>query len=245
MNNNLENISVSGTKRDRSTITTIAFSVLFCVIMIYSYKYIDNSLRTITNSTIRSSTETSHADIVRVTSNVLNAEVEALISSYNIDGEPEAWANFIQSDAFSDFDSKVRAAVANTNVAKLKIYADDSITVYSSDLSQVGEAGTDIEHVTHALRGRSSSQIDFRDVFQSLDGELRNVNIVSSYHPLTNSKGQTFAVVEIYSDRTNEFKYSGDRAKSYSGRFLIFVSLAMSIWVGQILFAALRQRKSD
>lgn len=232
-------------KSDRSLLGTAVFSVIFAGILGYAYLFFGNAVENLTSSTIRSSTESSHGDMVLVTSKALSTEIEALIAAYEAQGEVVDWPAFSRTPIFVAFDTKVRSLVSRTKVVKLKIYADDSITVYSSDPAQIGEEKSEIEQVTHALRGRSSSQVTVRETFSSFGGELQNVDIVSSYHPLLASRGDTIGVVEIYSDRTAEFSTIRDYGHSQHGRFLVVLALILSIWAGQLIFGAVRQRDED
>lgn len=233
------------TKSDRSPIGSIFFSLLFVAVMVYNYVSVDMAVENVTASTIRASTESAHGDMVLLASQALRSEIVALIAEYEAIAENIDWATFSRSPLFVDFDTKVRDLVAGTNVVKLKIYADDSITVYSSDPSQVGEEKSEIEQVTHALRGRSSSQVTVRETFNSFNGELLNVDIVSSYHPLFDASGETIGVVEIYSDRTIDFVHIRDYGQTQVGQFLIALALALSVWLAHLIFGSLRERRED
>lgn len=232
-------------KSDRSPIGSVFFSLLFVGVLGYAYLFMDRAVEDVTSSTIRVSTESAHSDMVLFASQALRSEIVALIAEYDTISDDIDWPAFSRSPIFVSFDTKVRQLVEGTNVVKLKIYADDSITVFSSDPAQIGEEKSEIEQVTHALRGRSSSQVTVRESFASFNGELRNVDIVSSYHPLVDGAGNTIGVVEIYSDRTVDFQNIRDYGQTQVGRFLIVLALALSVWFGQLIFGALRQRDTD
>ncbi|MBU9699812.1 hypothetical protein GU927_018385 [Rhodobacteraceae bacterium HSP-20] len=232
-------------KGDRSFLGAMVFSICFMGVLAYSYTFLDEVIESVTSSTIRASTESSHGDMVLVASQSLRQEIETLITAYEAVDDNVDWPQFSRAPVFIDFDRKVRALVARTKVVKLKLYADDSITIYSSNPSEIGVEKSEVEQVTHALRGRSSSQVTVRETFSSFEGELRNVDIVSSYHPLQDGKGETIGVVEIYSDRTTEFSTINDYGQTQVGKFLIVLALAMAVWFGQLIFGALRQRQTD
>lgn len=141
------------------------FFLLFAGVITYAYLFVEAAIEDVTSSTIRVSTESAHSDMVLVASQALRSEIVTLIKEYDSISNDIDWPSFSRRPMFVDFDTKVRKLVAGTNVVKLKIYADDSITVFSSDPAQIGEEKSEIEQVTHALRGRSSSQVTVRETF--------------------------------------------------------------------------------
>ena len=229
----------------RGVAATILISLMFFAVVGYAYLFMQKAVEDITSSTIRTSTESAHGDLVLVSAQALKSEITTLIDAYAATSDDIDWPVFSRSAPYVAFDGKVRELVTNSRVVKLKLYADDSVTIYSSEPSQIGEEKSEIEQVTHALRGRSSSQVSPRASFISFSGELQNVEIVSSYHPLMDDAGAVIAVVEIYSDRTSDFKKIRDYGQMRVGQFLIVLALALAIWCGHILFGALRHRETD
>ena len=111
----------------------------------------------------------------------------------------------------------------NTRILKIKIYARDGSTVYSTDLRQLGDDYSEREEVIHALRGRSTSSVSQRDFFRSFNEQLEDATIVSSYHSLRNLDGKLVGVIEIYADRTEEFKNLEREMLTRKGLFLLIL----------------------
>ena len=141
-------------KGDRSFLGAMVFSICFMGVLAYSYTFLDEVIESVTSSTIRASTESSHGDMVLVASQSLRQEIETLITAYEAVDDNVDWPQFSRAPVFIDFDRKVRALVARTKVVKLKLYADDSITIYSSNPSEIGVEKSEVEQVTHALRAQ-------------------------------------------------------------------------------------------
>jgi signal transduction histidine kinase/CheY-like chemotaxis protein len=101
----------------------------------------------------------------------------------------------------AQIDRIVRGFSAGTDLLKVKIYALDGLTVYSSDPNQIGEDKSGNPGVISARDGVPKSELTFRGQFGAFDGDVHDRNLVSSYLPAV-SGGRIEAVVETYTDRT-------------------------------------------
>jgi len=240
----LRNIHGKG-KSGRNHFVVAALTLAFVAILVACYFFVRLFTDDIMMRTIRSSTESAHGDMVLVASRAIETEIASLITSYKAAENSVDWPVFTKTAEYVSLDSKVRSLVDDTSVVKLKVYADDGITVYSSDPAQIGEVKSQLEQVVHALRGRSTSQVSSRKEFMSFDGKMENVEIVSSYHPLTNRAGETIGVIEIYSDRTREFGAIDDFGSTQLAKLMVLLSLCLALWLGNIMYGVLRHRASD
>ena len=113
---------------------------------------------------------------------------------------------------FSAIDTSVRRLVAGSNIGKVKIFSTDGRTIYSTakmDIGSTKSAQVDFNKVVST--GRPLSAIDQRDVFHSISGTGRNRHIVSTYVPIMGDGNAVNAVVEIYTDITDEFAQLNSR----------------------------------
>jgi signal transduction histidine kinase/CheY-like chemotaxis protein len=110
----------------------------------------------------------------------------------------------------AQIDRIVRDFSAGTDLLKVKIYALDGLTVYSSDPNQIGEDKSANPGVIAAREGVPKSELTFRGQFGAFDGDVHDRNLVSSYLPAV-SGGRVEAVVETYTDRTASIEQT-DRA---------------------------------
>lgn len=100
-------------------------------------------------------------------------------------------------------DSQLRLLKSGTHVVKVKIYDDRGLTVYSTDVRQIGEDKSDNPGVRSALAGVAASDITYRERFDAWEGALSQRNIIFTYVPVRLHQGTAVeAVMEIYSDVT-------------------------------------------
>lgn len=102
----------------------------------------------------------------------------------------------------SALDEEVRRKMGGLKVAKVKIYRVDGMTVFSTDMLQVGEDKSSNEGFRTALDGRVVSHVTFRESFDAFEGLINNRSLISSYVPVKTSEGRIGGVVEVYSDVT-------------------------------------------
>jgi hypothetical protein len=98
-------------------------------------------------------------------------------------------------------DALVRQFSRNTDVAKVKIFDLQGLTLYSSEPSQIGDDKSTTSGFISARAGHAVSELTFRDSFTSFQGDVRGRSLVSSYVPV-NFGGRLEGIVEIYTDRT-------------------------------------------
>jgi|GEM_PF-3852020 len=88
-------------------------------------------------------------------------------------------------------------------VLKIKIYALDGQTIYSSDLSELGEnEASDPGFLKAAVDGVPASELIFRNTFATFEGEVYHRDLVESYIPINHESGGVDGVFELYTDVT-------------------------------------------
>jgi diguanylate cyclase (GGDEF)-like protein len=101
-------------------------------------------------------------------------------------------------------DRLVKAAIADTKIIKVQIINAQGRTLYSSDLSQIGNSKLESPGFQSAMRGVPSSAFSFRDKFTGAHGVYSNRNVVATYLPVKKRDEETlFGAFEIYSDVTD------------------------------------------
>ncbi len=92
------------------------------------------------------------------------------------------------------------------SLLKVKIYAPDGATLYSSDNDEIGSNRHDDEHaeVFAAAIGEGVAQsgLSFEDRITAFSGQVFDRDVVETYFPLFDRDGQGTAVLELYTDVT-------------------------------------------
>jgi len=233
------------TNNQRRLLPRVFLSVLFVASVGLVFWTTSKAFTSVMQDTLRRSTESSHGDMVLFASSALQKEIIELIDLYEEAQPVDDWEAFAKSDRFVAFDQQVRELFFRTNVLKLKVYASDGYTVFSTDPDQIGQEKSEVEEVTHALRGRSSSQFSFRENFMTLVGNKSNLEVVSSYHPLTTRGGLIRGVVEVYSDRSKDFLNAEDLVTNKLSQLVLALSLVISTWLISLIYHSLQRREED
>jgi signal transduction histidine kinase len=96
--------------------------------------------------------------------------------------------------------------VSGTSIVKLKLYNARGLTVFSSELRQIGEDKSTYSGFVAALGGVATSQLTERETFESFFGTLREVAVIGSYLPVRDKAGNVIGVIEVYDDVTQLFR---------------------------------------
>jgi hypothetical protein len=100
----------------------------------------------------------------------------------------------------------VRAAVLEhmrgVSIVKVKIYDARGVTVFSTDLREIGQDKSDDEGVESALAGAVASELTYRDRFSSFEGRIERDDVLSSYIPIYQNRpvSAIAGAFEIYSN---------------------------------------------
>ena len=99
-------------------------------------------------------------------------------------------------------DGRVRALISNLPILKVKIYNLAGMTVYSSQVKQIGEDKSGNLGFLTARHGKVISELTHRDEFDAFEAERYDLDVLSSYVPVIGGNGKVSAVIEVYSDVT-------------------------------------------
>jgi len=97
----------------------------------------------------------------------------------------------------------VRDMAVDSHLAKVKIFATNGMTVYSSDEKQIGEDRYNTDAVQRARAGEAVSNLAWRDRFDAIGGPIANRSLLSTYIPVRiRGDPEIVAIFELYDDVT-------------------------------------------
>lgn len=110
--------------------------------------------------------------------------------------------------AFTHLDTRVRNAMRGNTVVKIKLHDLQGITLYSTDLAQIGEnRSAHPNWITAARQGKASSEVAFQERFDTLQGTLEKRDLITSYLPMIDPRAQnTAGVFEVHADISPNLK---------------------------------------
>ena len=136
------------------------------------------------------------------------------------------YGSFITSASELDVDelvnrpetSELREAVlrqmGDSNVVKVKIYNLDALTVFSTEVAQIGDDKSTNSGFLAARDGQTVSELTYREQFSAFEMMIEDRNVLSSYIPIREpGSGDVIAVFELYSDVTDLVTATADTSK--------------------------------
>ncbi len=131
--------------------------------------------------------------------------------------------------------AEILTVMADLQVAKVKIYDRDGITVFSTDEKQIGEHKGANRGFLAARMGQVTSEITHRDRFDALEGVINNRSLIATYIPArADSDAPIEGVFEVYSDVTGMLQQQRDAQWRVGGIIvgmlaLLYAFLAMIV----------------
>ncbi|MDP6542876.1 MAG: HAMP domain-containing sensor histidine kinase [Phycisphaerae bacterium] len=111
----------------------------------------------------------------------------------------------ISDDEMPELDQHIRSFVSSFNIVKVKIFDTDTRIIYSTDPSIVGKTDRENAQLLRTLAGAMISKHESKETVWDLDDEQRfDVEIVETYVPIRNAKGDIVGAFEVYGDVTED-----------------------------------------
>ncbi len=107
--------------------------------------------------------------------------------------------------------SEVRHLMQGLSVVKVKVYALNGNTVFSTEPAQMGDSKRENRGFVTARDGRPISEYSNRAKFSAFENEIFDVDVVSSYVPIYGADGRVEAVFEVYDNVTASLQKMGER----------------------------------
>lgn len=151
---------------------------------------------------MRSLTETTEQDSRRLAQAFSNA-IPSNVASYVSMADGDRADVGMLVEMASGIDAEVNRLISGLPVLKVKLYAPDGLTVYSTDHADIGgsKAGSPIFQDVSAT-GDVASSTSFRESFAGVKGISSDTWLVETYLPIKSPAGEINWVFELYSDVT-------------------------------------------
>ncbi|MEA5617710.1 ATP-binding protein [Cronbergia sp. UHCC 0137] len=122
------------------------------------------------------------------------------------------------------------AQIEGLSVTKIKIYDLQGRTVFSTELSQIGENKSKSSGFLDAKAGQVITQLEHRDSFKALETTIKDIDLLSSYIPVR-VNGDIVGVFELYTDVSSFLRH----IKETQGKIVLGSLVILSLLYG-ILF---------
>jgi len=139
--------------------------------------------------------ESRNVSITKVFANSLFSHLESFMSSIMISDDWE----IIYRPQIEAITQTVKGLTKDLSVIKVKAYNPEGITIYSTELKQIGEDKSRNPGFMGAINGKVVSQLTHRGEIDSFEGVIENIDVLSSYIPMRKGEeGEIKAVFELY-----------------------------------------------
>ena len=202
------------------------------------------TFRVITISGLLDGYQNEHANLARVIANeTWDREFGPLIRAM----EGKSAAELKAAAQIPALHEKVLTLLKGTNTFKIKVYDRKGMTIYSTNLKQIGQDKSHNAGVIAGLQGLSRSSLTRSDLFSAFDEEIQERDLVETYIPRHDpASGAVIGVFEIYSDATPILMQIGEKQWLIVGSVIALLSLlylALFIVVKRAQEIILRQNR--
>jgi len=167
---------------------------------------------------------------------VKNAEFEAVKVGHFL-SEPFSGMEKVTRELPGGFTEMANRAVADFGLMKIKIFAPDGETIYSSSKKDTGKINeNDYFHNTVA-KGRVFTKVVYKDT-KSLEGQVVSEDVVETYVPIMHA-GSFAGAFEIYYDITDN-KNELDGLLFHSNALLLLIAAGLMLAILVISYIARR-----
>ena len=98
--------------------------------------------------------------------------------------------------------NQIEYQTRDLSLVKIKVYNLEGMTIFSTDLQQIGQDKSQSWGFRSAIAGKVITELDHRDTFQAIQGEINDRKLLASYVPIIDNSGDIQGVFELYNDVT-------------------------------------------
>jgi signal transduction histidine kinase/DNA-binding response OmpR family regulator len=147
--------------------------------------------------------------------------------------------------AIDAVDRTVRRTVKGTSVHKVKVYDPDGTTLYSTEPSQIGAKRVDEPALASAMAGKIASTLNYRDRFNSMEGEVFSRQLLSTYVPILDADGRVSVIFEIYDELPSFTESLNDKSLQAFASICLLMILVYAALLGVVRRGAMLIRRQQ
>lgn len=207
------------------------FAITSLIAFLAGFFFLFIRVRGVDNNTLVDLREESNITLTRLYSNALLTDHgDFIMNAGNMTVD-----EIMSSSEFEALDIDIRRLADESTIIRVKIYAPNGLTVYSSEFSQIGEYKNDNAGFLAALAGDTASELVYSDTFNAFEGNIEAIDIVESYVAIQSSDSSEIqGVIEVYDDVTLLLNIINDRRTLVSttlGTFLTILYILLFLLV--------------
>lgn len=172
------------------SLTSLLCTVFIAAVLGWSYQYL-------ALGDLKSLAEGRNTALANAFANALWGKFSGLVDDSHATAETLRWR--AKESRLHDL---VVRYMKSTDVVKVKVYALNGVTVFSTDNRQTGEDKSGNSGFLAARDGKVVSALVHRDTMDTFEATVTDLDVLSSYLPVRDEAGRVIGVVEIYSDVT-------------------------------------------
>ncbi|SCA55330.1 exported hypothetical protein [Candidatus Terasakiella magnetica] len=209
----------------------IILMVILCYAALVGLYFIVTSMtQDLLKQSVTQTTQSANKTVTKIFVNEIFPEISGVL---DIDNRKEG----VEGEVLSLIDTKIRTFMLGTDVLKVKLFSMAGLTLFSTEHAQINQTRKDNPAFQTASQGGIGSQITHKGKFSAIDQMVFDKDLVSSYVPIRNKRGQIKGVVEIYTDRTREVRNTQALLTSLKSSLIIGLSgiglcITLLMWVG-------------
>lgn len=127
--------------------------------------------------------------------------------------------------------SQMASIMEDSEIAKVKVFNQTGVSVFSTDPAQIGEVKREHPAVQLALQGMVSSGMTHRGKFDALHGQISDVDLFQSYVPIRVGD-EVVGVFEVYQNATQIQRLAN---RSLGGILVALVVILSTLFLSQYL----------
>ena len=203
--------------------TSLAFFVIAVIVLNYAYR------------------QSAISDLIAIGERENTALAKSLANSLQstlkpyIDKSPGlSKEQLLTQSAIKILQDEVKYQTQGLSLVKIKVYNLQGITVFSTDPQQIGQDKSQSTGFLSAVAGKVKTQLDHRDTFKAIGGQIADRKLLASYVPILSNSGEIEGVFELYNDVTPLVQKISDTQL----KIILIVTLTLGL-LYLILFAIL------